>query len=205
MAHIDLGRVVRSVDSILRQRQGIHDFTDHEDCLFRISLTQSAAALHLSDGTSVAPGDPVIELHFWNEHLPIMPSAGPSTAWAVRLKRQMDRSLFLLDRYLDREPRFGDVAALTGAPPFASRIGEIQMERTGRRFGFEILAPQEAELGDRIHLVFDSMLLWGLGWTFNRPGLRSKTLLRRRYRLWISRATLHARYRDFEPPPCSRH
>lgn len=206
MAHIDLARVVRGVDSILRQRQGIHDFTDHEDCLFRISLTPAAATLRLSDGTTVAAGDPVIELHFWNEHLPVMPSAGPSAAWAVRLKRQMDRSLFLLDRYLVREPRLDEVAALTGAPPFGSRIGAVQMARTGRRFGFEIVeSPQEAEFGERIHLVFDSMLIWGLGWTFNRPALRSKTLLRRRYRLWLSRATLHARYRGFEPPPCQRH
>jgi hypothetical protein len=202
MAHVvDLARVVRSVDSILRQRQGIRDFTEDPDCLFRISLTAAAAPLRLGDGTAIAVGDPIVELHFWNEHLPAMPESGPSAAWAVRLARQMRKSLSLLDRHLDEEPSLNSVVALTGAPPFGSRIGEVQMARTGRRFGFEILDPEpNSELGDRVHMVFDSMLLWGLGWAFNRPGLRSKGLLRHRYRLWISRAALHARFHEAPAP-----
>jgi len=203
MSYLQLGRVVRSVDSLLRQRQGIRDFTDDAECLFRISLARLPGNLSLSDGTAIGEGDPVIELHLWNEHLPAMPDAGPSPAWAVRLARQTAKSLFLLDHYLEREPALDEVAGLFGLPPFGSRIGEVQMARTGKRFGFELL---DGGQDGTVHMVFDSMLLWGLGWTFNRPALRSKTWLRHRYRLWISRAGLHARYHDWRPGPASnRH
>jgi hypothetical protein len=193
MYNLDLISVVKGVDYLLRQRQGICDFTDDPDCVFRTSVTKSAEALRLSDGTVVGEGDPVIELHFWNEHLPPMPPHGPSPGWARKFARQTAKSLFLLESYLDQHSAFDDVAAVSGLVPFGSRLGEAQVIRTCKRFGFELVEP---EPDGRMHMVFDSMLLWGLGWAFNRPALRGKGLLRHRYSLWISRATLHARYRD---------
>lgn len=203
MSYVDLREVIYRMDSLLRHRKGIWDFTDDRNCLFRISLITSELDICLSDGTQIANGDPLIELHFWNEHLPVMPSAGPSIAWAVRLSRQMHNSLALLDRYLEHEPSLNGVAALTGSPPFGSRLGEIQMARTGRRFGFEIVEP-DPEWGDGVHMVFDSMLLWGLGWAYNRPGLRGKRWLRHRYHLWISRTALRGRFRDAEASAVGR-
>ncbi|HEY1797321.1 MAG TPA: hypothetical protein VGG57_14510 [Stellaceae bacterium] len=82
---------------------------------------------------------------------------------------------------------------MTGLSPFGNRLGGAQVDRTCKRFGFDLV---ELESEGRVHTVLDSMLLWGLGWAFNRPALRGKALLRHRYSLWISRATLHARYRD---------
>jgi hypothetical protein len=195
MAHVDLVRVAQGVDAILRHWHGIHDFTDDPDCVFRISLIRAATSLRFADGTHVGEGDPVLELHFWNEHLPIMPAAGPSVAWAGQLARQMRRSLHLLDRHLEREDPLREVVALSGATPFSSRLGMIQVLRTGRRFGFELFeTDEEAERSYRLHTLFDSMLLWGLGWTFNRASLRGKALLRHRHQLWMSRARLHDRY-----------
>lgn len=191
MAYLDLGRAVRGVDFLLRQRQGIQEFTDDENCIFRISLDTAGRDLVLSDGTLVREGDPVMELHFWNEHLPPMPE-GPSAAWASLMKRRMRQSLAAVADYLESERSLDTVLALTGAPPFASRVGALQMVRTAHRFGFDVVDPDEPrEWRGRIHAVLDSMLLWGLAYAYNPGRLKaSKMLLRHRYQLWISRRKL---------------
>ncbi|HEX7969762.1 MAG TPA: hypothetical protein VF502_16180 [Stellaceae bacterium] len=193
MAYLDLSRAVRGVDSLLRQRQGIQEFTADEACLFRVSMAMAERALILSDGTVLREGDAVLQLHFWNEHLPVMPSAGPNAAWATLMKRRMRHSLAVVAAYIEGERQLDAVGALHGAPPFASRVGALQMVRTAQRFGFDVIDPDAPpEWRDRIHAVFDSMLLWGLAYAFNpgRLSAKSRGLLRRRYQLWISRRKL---------------
>jgi hypothetical protein len=195
VAYLDLGWAVRGVDSLLRLRQGIEEFTEDEECLFRVSREPAERSALLSDGTEIAEGEPVLHLHFWNEHLPLMPREGPSPAWAARLKRRMAVSLAAVAAYIERERTLDAVKALHGAPPFGSRLGTIQMVRTAQRFGFDVIeADASREWRERIHVVFDSMLLWGLAYAFNPAGLKTKGLLRHRHQLWISRRKLLLRY-----------
>ena len=193
MAYLDLGRAVRGVDSLLRQRQGIQEFTADETCLLRISLATACRAMILSDGTAVREGDTVLQLHLWNEHLPVMPTAGPSAAWAALMKRRMRHSLAAVAAYIESERQLDAIGALHGEPPFASRVGALQMVRTAQRFGFDVIDPDAPrEWRDRIHAVLDSMLLWGLAYAFNPGRLKAKGqgLLRYRYQLWMSRRKL---------------
>ena len=195
MAYLDFGRAVRGVDSILRQHYRVKEFTDDEECIFRIGVMASPSAIHLSDGTAIKEGDPVLQLHFWNEHLPRMGTDGPSTGWANLMKRRMQRSLATVSRHLDRERQFDAVQALHGSPPFASRLGAAQMVRTAQRFGFDVMEPDaSAELHKRIHEMLDSMVLWSMAYTFNPAALRSKGPPRRRHQLWISRTRLQRYY-----------
>jgi hypothetical protein len=137
----------------------------------------------------------VLHLHFWNEHMPTMPAIGPSAAWANLMKRRLRGSLASLAAYLERERQLDCVGAVHGAPPFASRLGALQMARTAQRFGFDVIDPEvPLEWRDRVHEVFDSMLLWGLTYAFNPAGLKSKGLLRHRHQLWISRRKLQLFY-----------
>jgi YkoP domain len=208
VAYLDLSRAVRGVDSLLRQRQGIEEFTDDEQCIFRISRVPAGRAVRLSDGTEIREGDPVLQLHLWNEHLPVMPSSGPSPAWAIRLKRRMRASLIAVAAYLERERMLDAVGALHGSPPFGSRLGALQMVRTAHRFGFDVIDPDASpEWRERLHLVFDSMLLWGLAYAYNPAGLKTKGLLRHRHQLWISRRKLLLRYGscDAAPARAGRH
>jgi hypothetical protein len=191
VAYLDFGRAVRGVETLLRHHYQVREFTDDGDCVFRISLLPSHATLTLSDGIRVREGDPVLHLHFWNEHLPRMGSGGPTAGWANLMKRRLQASLATVARHLDGERQFDGVAALTGAPPFASRLGPVQMVRTAHRFGFDVIAPDpQPELHKRLHGVLDSMVLWGMAYTFNPAALRSKGLRRHRHQLWISRARL---------------
>lgn len=195
MAHLDFGRAVRGVDTLLRQHLGIREITDDEECIFRVSLAVARTSLWLSDGTRVAAGTPVLELHFWNEHLPIMPAQGPSVAWANLLKRRLYRSLATVTAYLEGDPRLADIIALNGAPPFASRLGLAQMVRTARRFGFEVIDPDAPpDRHGRLYLLLDGILLWGMARAYNPASVSGKGLRRQRYQLWISRARLLGRY-----------
>ncbi len=200
MAYLDLGRAVRGVESLLRQRHGIHEFTDDEECVFRVSLGAAASAVALSDGTRLRAGDPVLQLHFWNEHLPLMPDRGPSTGWAAVMQRRMRMSLAAVARYLERERSLDAVNALHGAPPFGSRLGAAQVARTARRFCFDVIDPEvSGEWRERLYVVLDSMLLWGLAYTFNPGRLKTKGVLRHRHQLWISRRRLLSRYGGAAP------
>jgi hypothetical protein len=195
VAYLDFGLAVRGVETLLRHRHQVEEFTDASDCIFRIGLSRADRALILSDGTAVRPGDPVVHLHFWNEHLPRMSGAGPSAGWASLMKRRVLDSLATVARHLDGDGRFDGIAALHGATPFASRLGPTQMVRTAQRFGFDVIAADpDRELRRRIHGVLDSMMLWGMAYTFNRAALNGKGLLRHRHQLWISRARLRDYY-----------
>jgi hypothetical protein len=191
VAYLDLGRAVRGIDFLLRQRQGIHEFTNDEHCIFRISFATADRDLILSDGTEVRKGDQIIQLHLWNEHMLSMPHS-PSAAWASRMKWRTRHSLAMLAAYLDGEPSLDAVRAVKGAPSFASRLGALQMVRTAQRFGFDVIDPEAPlEWRERVHAMLDSMLLWGLAYAFTPGGLRAnKGLLRHRYQLWISRRKL---------------
>lgn len=202
MAYLDLSRAVRGVDSLLRQRLGIQEFTEDEDCVFRVAVAVAPRSVLLSDGVAVHEGDPVLQLHLWNEHLPLMPSVGPTPAWANLMKRRLRHSLMRVAVYMEHERQLQPVVALHGEPPFGSRLGAPQMVRTAQRFGFDVIEPTaQPDMRDRIHELFDSMLLWGLTWAFNPAGARKKTLLRHRYQLWISRAKLVRCYDDATEPP----
>jgi hypothetical protein len=201
VAYLDLSRAVRGVDLLLRHRLGIHEFTDDEECIFRIAVVPANRDLVLSDGAAIAAGDTVLQLHLWNEHLPNMGNNGPDAAWATLIKRRMRRSLASVAALIERETHYAGVRALHGASPFASRIGAAQIVRTGQRFGFDVIEPAaQPELRDRIHEMFDSMLLWGLTYAFNPAALRTKGLLRHRYQLWISREKLLRCYGGFARP-----
>lgn len=194
VASLDVARAVRRVDLALRHRLGVQEFTDDEECIFRIASSSARSDVRLSDGTVIKGGEPLIQLHFWNEHLPAMPH-GPNAAWASRFKRLIHRSLVSVALHIRRDGQYDGVRALHGSPPFASRIGALQMVRTARRFGFDVIEPEDAsELRERWHQLLDSMLLWSLAYAYNPAALRNKTLLRHRYQLWISREGLLALY-----------
>jgi hypothetical protein len=107
------------------------------------------------------------------------------------VKRRMRQSLSIVAYHLDREPRLEGIRAIQGAPAFPSRLGPIQLARLAEHFGFEVIEPGTPQsLAHQLHAVFDSLLVWGLIWTFNPAGLRGKGLLRHRCQIWISRHKL---------------
>ncbi len=89
---------VRFLDFILRRFMGIEEYCRRPDCLFRIALVRCPEEVRLADGTLVPLGDPVGDLHYWNEHMPSLADGKPALAWALAADRKVRRSLGELAR-----------------------------------------------------------------------------------------------------------
>ena len=179
------------IDSILRRIQGVEEFTQDEQCVLRLSLDKSAHDLTLSDGTHIAPGEPVALLHIWNERVPIIGPQGPDLAWALLAYRRFALSLQMIASYVEHEPRYQGVRAFGG---------ESSLYFTGddlfRRLGFDVQHVSQTAHGLRLFKQWvDTMYVLGLTWAFNRGSLNGKDLRHyERCGLWISRQMLLRRY-----------
>lgn len=190
VSNLDLTWTMRGLDALLRRRFGIEELADDPDCVLRITLEPATRAVSLSDGTPVRVGEPTIQIHFWNEHLPTLPPEGLNAAWTSVMKRRIRHSFGLLADCVDREPRFREVAAIVATPTYPRRSGPVPLSRTLRLFGFDVVDRGGAAIHDRL----DSLLVLGLNWAFNPVELRRHGLSYGRIEVWMSRGTLLKRY-----------
>ncbi len=188
---------IRGLDVLLRWAYGIREFSSDPDCIFRIARERSPETVWLSDGTVVVRGDPVLGLHFWNEHIPPMGPAGPDFAWGLKFYRRLGKSLRALARYIRTHDDFRDIVALYGEVSFPAEPGLGRYSRLLRTLGFDFKPfPPLGPLG-RVARFFQHLYTWALIWVFNPSSLRRKNVLAaERGRLWISRAELLRRYPD---------
>jgi hypothetical protein len=200
-----LGAAVCALEFVLRRRFKVYEYTTDPTCIFRLAPGIAEDDLSLADGTKIRPGDPILGLHFWNEHLPVIPRKGPCISWGLAMHAQVLHSLTLLAAHLESNAYPG-ITALRGEASFGSRIGRLQMDRVAERYGFEPFrgAPP---LGRRFRFFWENFLIWGLIWTYNRGGMRGKKLMKERFELWFSRDELIRRYgsRRSEPAPRTEH
>ena len=186
-----LARLIRRLDAHLRRRHNIFEFSDHAGCLLRICVIRARVAFRFSDGTRINVGDPLGELHLWNEHLPLIPRGGPDLTWAIQLRRMIAESLKQLASAALHDPRLAQVKAFGATAMFASRKGDSQVARLAERYGFDwVTLERPPTFGKRFHDFWENFLLLGLQWVYNPGGLRGKPFLRPREPLWISRQVL---------------
>jgi hypothetical protein len=187
-----LGAAVRGLELVLRRRRKVREYTTDVTCVFRIGPGIAEDNLTLADGTRVRPTDMILDLHFWNEHLPAIPREGPRISWGLAMHGRVLHSLTLLAAHLEGDA-YPEVKAIRGEAALGSRVGRRQMCRVAKRYGFELFqgAPP---LRRRFRFFWENFLIWGLIWTFNRGGLRSKKLIKERFELWMSRDELIRRH-----------
>jgi hypothetical protein len=186
---------IQALDRLLRRCCGVHEYSDDIQCIFRIALRTAQTDIVLQTGMLVRSGDTIVELHLWNEQLPLVPPDGANMAWGVLVDRQIRRSLTLLAAHLVAYP---NVVAVHGEAAFGCQMGQQQRSRFAGRFGFEIVtgAPR---LRSRVRHFCDDFLFWGLTQTFNPYGLRGKPIHRARYDIWMSHTELHQRWSTTAP------
>lgn len=187
---------VRGIDFLLRRTRGVEEFTHEDGCILRLALSRAVADRALSDGTLVRRGDPVGELHLWNERIPPMGAAGPDLAWGLRFYRRLVHSLGLLSACVESDPRFDSILAFRGETAFALPDVEAGVERMARTAGFDFVrVPYASSRWGRFAEFWENFYSLMLIWTYNPASLRGKgPFTVRRYQLWISRQTLRERY-----------
>lgn len=182
-------RAIQGIDFKVRQTLGVAEFAGDEECILRIGLVAAPAAIALADGEVLAAGDPVVELHFWNEHLALIGARGIGFGAAVH--RRLLRSLSELATAMRSDPRFHEAKAVCAHMASASRHDTEATMRFAARFGFEVrpeLRPQP------FRRLIDDAWLYGLTFAFRPHTLRGRRLLRAHYAVWISRVGFDARF-----------
>jgi YkoP-like protein len=213
MAHlVELGgrlgrRLVFGMDDHLRRLEGIYAFSQDPDCVLRISLGTCQKERLLRDGRIVHAGDPVIELHWWNERIAGMAAAGSSLHWGLQFYRHSYHSLIELAQYLDRTPALRDVVALHGETTFSSDLSQRHHASVFQRLGFELqILPAAGDPWEFVSLFFRHLHVWALTWACNPTSLRGKRPWEAvRSEVWISRHALLERCIGAAAPPMAIH
>jgi YkoP domain len=182
------------LDRVLRRWQGIYEFCHADDCLLRVALARAKKRVDLPDGREIRPGDEVLEIHWWNEHVARLVADKPALARAKCLLALVQHSFEQLAKYLASAPEAKNVRFVhaNAVLPMRSRRNEIAARV--RQYGFSVVQPGTG-LFERAHDYFEKYLVWALLWAFHRrrPEMKAHTL--RRIDLWTTRAEFLACYR----------
>lgn len=202
-----LRRLIRAADRLLRLFAGVTEFEECADGLVRIGKSHANRSLSLPDGTCIRPGAPILNLHFWNEHLPSFPSAHGEPDWTLRVTEQLRISLVRLANYMAAHSYFGDAQALRATlsvprlgPPstLAHVVQATGFESHARTVRKRTLAPCH------VHAVW----AWLLTWTYNPRALFGWRFDRVQQEFWISRGrffNLYGGNGESPPPPPDWH
>ena len=74
-------KLIFALDRRLQRRGGVFEYSDKSDCIFRVQLSRLSSDVLLSDGTFGHVGDRVIDLHFWNEQIPVLSPRWQAIRW----------------------------------------------------------------------------------------------------------------------------
>lgn len=188
-----LEHAVFGLDRWLRRRNGVYEYSSNPACLFRINQIEAEEPLVLSDGTRISQGDPVINLHLWNEHILPMPASGPTVAWARHMHRAVDTSLRELACWLADRPELDDIRALRADMRIGTAKQSQQLTRIAARYGFESAA-WHAETGS-LRQFGENILMYLLVLAANPVAIRSDILWRDHALVYLARSALERRYR----------
>lgn len=185
-----LRRMVRGIDDRLSRNQKVESFSNDPGCILRYALTTAPLAFRLSDGVTIEAGDPVIDIHCWNERITPAPKGGPDLAWAQKTSAGLRRSLRLLARALPTTPGLRDAKACRAKVNFVGQGGSNEsVSRIIHRLGFEDV-DEEPSPRARVHDALENVLIGLLVWTHNPEALRRDKLIRERRPVWSSTARL---------------
>jgi hypothetical protein len=178
-----------ALDSWLRRREGVFEYSHKPDCIFRAQLSRLSSDVLLSDGTFGRSGDRVIDLHFWNEQIPVTLVAGHSLAWGCRFNRSFAESLRRLARFLMNEPGLSDIYIIR------ANINLDPLHRIAARHGFEAIRdPVKLSPWERVHRFGENILYWLLTLACNSGRARPNKFWRSRQLMYLSRRVLDCKH-----------
>jgi hypothetical protein len=181
---------VRSLDFILRFCLGIREFSRRSDCILRASIGHCDSAVLIGGETLVAKGDPIIELHFWNEHLALCEGPNGLFGWSLCIERRVRLSLMLLADQIAEDDGMAKHDAIRASLTFS--LGGV--ERVAERLGFTVIYPTRTT-PQRVHDYFEGFLIGWLTWAFHPCSVRTdKRRAPIRVELWMSTHELQRRY-----------
>jgi hypothetical protein len=188
-----LETAVFALDRWLRRRRGVFEYSLDPQCLFRLEQRCADDTLELADGTRVCAGAPVLVLHLWNEHVPLMGRGGPTLAWAHKTSRAIHASLQELARFLAGRPDLGDVRVLYADVRVSGASQAVRAARIMARYGFETTTAS-VDRRPAPQRMADALFVLMMAGVTNPCSLRSAPVRHANLRVFMSRAVLEQRY-----------
>src|SRR5215468_7767054 len=93
-------KAVFTIDRQLQKNGGVFCYSSDPKCVFRIGFKRLADTVQLVNGFELPAGLAIVELHLWNDQLPILTHGVTPFAWGLRFSRDITYSLRLLSAYL---------------------------------------------------------------------------------------------------------
>lgn len=183
------------LDRMLRSVLGIIEFCDSESCILRIAFRRARADMDLGKGTRINKFDELIELHFWNEHLPSVRDCQSPFGWAVRFRDRMRTSLDLLAAHVERDPKLHNVTVFHARLVLPLDGRWMKCVCIAEDFGFAVAQPPPT-LPERFHDTLENFLIYALVWAFHPRKIQQRRAALERVHWWISRQDLLDRYRN---------
>ena len=185
--------VINITDAVLRHLGGVIEFEADTNGLLRIQRNHATRALALGDGVHIERRAPVLDLHFWNEHLPPFPSEHAYFDWLPHVEQQLQASLNRLALYIHACRKFGDVQALRVKLSIPKRGPAPVIGRLLIQAGFEMVETPAPRINILLPFL-EGIWMWLLTWSYNPRGLFVWRFKRTRQEYWISRARFFAQY-----------
>ena len=176
-------------DSWLQWWGGVFEYSQKPDCIFRAQFSRLSSDVLLSDGTIGRSGDRVIDLHLWNEQIPVAPMAGYSLAWGCRFSRSFAKSLGELAQSLVNKPELSDINIVRAITNLDS------LHRIAARHGFEVIRdPVNPSPWERVHRFGQNILSWLLTLACHCGRTRPQKFWRSWQVIYLSRRALDCKY-----------
>ncbi len=194
-SHPWLAETLFAFDTRLQRHHGVVEYSADPVCIFRLEIAPTHRDLKLADGTNLHPGERIVRLHFWNEHIPPVPPSGTMIWWARQIQGSISISLRELARYLSSRPDLCDICVICGDVLSAARSQCQQIEYIMAYCGFEtIMETRRLPFSERLHRLGANILISLTVFAQNRAALRLDTLQRMRVPIYLSRRTLERKF-----------
>ena len=165
--------IIRRFDNWLSHKDGVEPFTDDPQCILRIQIIQLDHDISFPDQT-VHAGSKALSIHFWNEHMPLIPDDGPDLAYGLKFQRLIVYSMKLIAEHIEDRSALNDVKIVGGITTFVSREAADGGRKSFEHLGFTIF-PHHRTLG-AFGEFWENFYGWWLMWTFNPVSARYRKM-----------------------------
>ncbi len=184
--------IIRRFDNWLSQVEGVEPFTDDPQCILR---TQIGYVNHdiTFPGQVIRSDSSALFIHFWNEHMPVIPDEGADLSYGLKLQRLAIYSMMLVAKHIQSNPPLNDVQVIGGITTFISDEAADGGRASFQHLGFTIF-PYQRSTG-AFGEFWENFYGWWLMWTYNPVSARYRKMLdMQRTEFWMTRGKFLERF-----------
>jgi len=184
--------IIRRFDNWLSHVEGVEPFTDDPQCILRIQIGQINHDITFPDQT-ISSESKALFIHFWNEHMPLIPDEGADLSYGLKLQRLTVYSMKLAAKHIQNHRSLDDVQIIGGITTFVSRAAADGGRKSFEHLGFTIFPYPRTEgaFGE----FWENFYGWWLMWTYNPVSARYRKMLEMQHtEFWMRRAKFIERF-----------